>query len=49
MFEEEEKVPNEHPKRQSIGLGYYKTNYFSSAQAEHPRQDGGSDEERFHE
>jgi hypothetical protein len=29
-IEEEEKVPNEHPpKRHSIGLGYYQTNYFS--------------------
>lgn len=29
-IEEEEKVPNEHPpKRRSIGLGYYQTNYFS--------------------
>lgn len=29
-IDEEERVPNEHPiKRNSIGLGYYQTNYFS--------------------
>jgi len=28
--DEEEKVPNEHPpKRHSIGINFYQTNYFS--------------------
>jgi hypothetical protein len=31
-MDEEEKVPNEHPlKKQSIGLGFYQTNYFSQS------------------
>jgi len=30
--EEEKEVPNEHPmKRNTIGLGYYQTNYFSQS------------------
>lgn len=46
-IEEEEKVPNEHPpKRHSIGLGYYQTNYFSQAGADQNRFiDGNLEEE----
>jgi len=30
--DEEEKVPNEHPpKRHSIGINFYQTNYFSQS------------------
>jgi hypothetical protein len=44
--EEEEKVPNEHPpKRHSIGLNFYQTNYFTGGVDINKRQQTeGSDD-----